>query len=208
MAERIGKLDGARRQIDTAIDLFFGGADSLSIHTLAFAAFKVLFDLYPHRLDDGFDRRLDDLLTKEHWRSMSGVANFLKHADKDPDAFLESHHAAQAMAIIGLATLMFSRLSGAFSLKMRAFDYWFDSLHSEQLGITDEDTDTARVEWFRQKRASIKALPFDDQVKVGREAYTFFLEHHEEIEKKVSEAIAQGENITQILNRELGSLLK
>jgi hypothetical protein len=88
MVDKITKIDGARRQIETAIELYFDNKDSLSVHTLAWAAFKVLFDLYPHHNSDGFDAQLDAILGKEGWQSMSGVANFLKHADSDPDAFL------------------------------------------------------------------------------------------------------------------------
>jgi hypothetical protein len=50
----IDKAEAARRQLETAIDLYFDNADSLSVHTLAFASLKVLFDLYPHRNQDGF----------------------------------------------------------------------------------------------------------------------------------------------------------
>lgn len=73
MTEPISKIDGARRQLDTAIDLYFDDADSLSVHTLAFAAFKVLFDLYPHRCGDDFAAQLEALISRDGWRVMSGV---------------------------------------------------------------------------------------------------------------------------------------
>src|SRR2546426_1851622 len=39
------KLDVAGRQINTAIELLFHGGDAISIHTLAMAAFRILYDM-------------------------------------------------------------------------------------------------------------------------------------------------------------------
>lgn len=61
----IDKAEAARRQLETAIDLYFDNADSLSVHTLGFASLKVLFDLYPHRNQDGFAAQLDGIIKKE-----------------------------------------------------------------------------------------------------------------------------------------------
>ena len=33
MADKISKLDAARRQIETAIELYFGGGDALPVYT-------------------------------------------------------------------------------------------------------------------------------------------------------------------------------
>jgi len=41
MEIQISKLEAARRQLTTAVKLFFTGGDIVSIHTLAFASFNV-----------------------------------------------------------------------------------------------------------------------------------------------------------------------
>lgn len=82
MNEPISKIEGARRQLDTAIDLYFDNADSLPTHTLAYAAFKVLFDLYPHHKSDGFAAQIDAMISKEGWRAMSGVAEHKRIRDE------------------------------------------------------------------------------------------------------------------------------
>ena len=46
MIEKIDKIEAARRQLDTAIDLYFNEGDSLSCFTLSYASLKLLFDLY------------------------------------------------------------------------------------------------------------------------------------------------------------------
>jgi hypothetical protein len=42
---RISKLDAARRQLETAINLFFYERDIVSIHTLSAAAFNIVSDI-------------------------------------------------------------------------------------------------------------------------------------------------------------------
>jgi hypothetical protein len=51
------KLDGARRQLDTAIELYFGERDLVSVHALAAAAFEVVTALRARasHSDDLFD---------------------------------------------------------------------------------------------------------------------------------------------------------
>ena len=80
MATVITKLEGARRQIDTAIELWIEGRDALSAFALAFGSLKVLLNLYSYKETDGFDKKLDKAIGDLGWRSMSGYANFLKHA--------------------------------------------------------------------------------------------------------------------------------
>lgn len=42
---RVAKLDAAKRQLETAIRLYFASADPVSIHTLTAAAYQLLLDL-------------------------------------------------------------------------------------------------------------------------------------------------------------------
>jgi hypothetical protein len=51
---KISKLDAARRQLDTAIRLYFMEGDPVSVHTLAAAAFEILKDLV--RSGQGLER--------------------------------------------------------------------------------------------------------------------------------------------------------
>jgi len=193
----ISKTEAARRQLETAIDLYFNDADSLSVHTLAFAVFKVLMDIYPHHQDDGFAAQLDDLMGKEGWKSMAGVANFLKHADRDHDAFLNRHHPAQAMSIIGLATLLYRRVAGEMTLKMMAFDSWTEELGYEELGIEEIDEDEARVEQHRQIREMLRSLPHEQMIVFARLRYNNFLADFERINKVVMDAQSEGKSFTQ-----------
>jgi hypothetical protein len=52
---RIGKLDAARRQLQTAIALWFDERDPVAIHTLSVAAYEIVHTISkqrdPHRRD-------------------------------------------------------------------------------------------------------------------------------------------------------------
>jgi hypothetical protein len=82
----VAKLDAARRQLETAITLWFHEADPVSIHTLAGAAHKLLYDIKtkaggPTMLPDADYIRPGCV---GEWRKiLSRAQNFFKHADKD-----------------------------------------------------------------------------------------------------------------------------
>src|SRR3989338_5719430 len=88
----ISKLDAAKRQLDTAIILFFKQADPVSIHTLTAAAHQVLKDIgkleniKSFLKDSGLIRKEYE---KEYLTIISEAENFFKHADKDPHKLLQ-----------------------------------------------------------------------------------------------------------------------
>lgn len=165
--------------------------------------FKVLFDLYPHRNDDGFAKQIDHMIAAEGWRSMSGPANFLKHADRDPDALLASHHPGQGMSIIGLATLLYRRISGDFTLKMRAFDFWIEQEGHDALGIEEIDTNAERAAAHKEVRDAVNVLSHDAKIFFAQKQYRDFLENYDRYVAMVDEAKAAGLTITDILDRKV-----
>jgi len=128
MTNQITKLDAARRQLDTAIKLFFDNGDSLSIHTLAYASFKILFDIYPLHKSDDFATKLDEMIRVMGWQRFNQTANFLQHADRDPSDSLNYHDADGTQAFIGFASLVYRRIAGDFTPLMRGFDCWTEIL--------------------------------------------------------------------------------
>lgn len=93
MNQKIPKLEGAERQLSEAITLYFERRDPVAIHTLSAAAHQVIYDLALKKgikaslLKDGLYIRPEK--KKEVSRKVAAAENFLKHADKDPDAVLE-----------------------------------------------------------------------------------------------------------------------
>ena len=164
----ISKLEAAGRQLDTAIKLFFDNDDSLSIHTLAHASFKILFDIYPAHSNDDFASKLDEMVRQIGWKRFNQTANFLKHADRDPSEMLRYHDAESAETLIGLATILYRRIAGDFTPLMRGFDCWTEALHPEALGIP-ADPDSEREASEKAIREAIKSGPLADRLRMGKQ---------------------------------------
>lgn len=91
--QTITKLDAARRQLATAIDLWFHDKDQVSIHTLSAAAYEIIH-AFSKKHGRGRDLLLDSLFVKDEYRGewkrlLRKGANFFKHADQDPDATID-----------------------------------------------------------------------------------------------------------------------
>ena len=91
---RISKVEAARRQLQTAITLWFTDGDPVSVHTLVFAAYEVFHSVSKSRNPNRRDLLFDTLLIKEEYRSdwskiIKKSARFFKHADRDPEDNLD-----------------------------------------------------------------------------------------------------------------------
>jgi hypothetical protein len=156
---RISKIDAARRQLDTAIELWFKDGDGLSAFTLAYASFKLLGNLYTHHGTDGFGTAIEKL-TKEKGahNAMARIANFLKHADRDPNDALAFFHPDLTVPVIGLSTLLYKNLTDSLSLKMQAFDSWTEITAADELGIPETDQNAERAAINQRVRAAPRGL--------------------------------------------------
>jgi hypothetical protein len=88
----LDKLAVAKRQIETAIRLWFENADPVSIHTLTAAAHRVVLDLLEHQGKSlaPFDSTvLKKGQEKEMKRMFREAETFFKHARDDPDKSLD-----------------------------------------------------------------------------------------------------------------------
>jgi hypothetical protein len=90
----IGKLDAARRQLHTAITLWFCEDDPVAVHTLACAAYEIIHAISlkrnPGRRDLLFDTDyIKDEYRREFNAMLKEAANFFKHADRDGDSIIE-----------------------------------------------------------------------------------------------------------------------
>ena len=87
----IQKLEAARCQLQTAIQLWFAGGDPISIHTLTCAAHQIFHDLHRHRGSqnlqfDLFDSPFVREGRRPDWiRAVKEHMNFFKHADRNPN---------------------------------------------------------------------------------------------------------------------------
>jgi hypothetical protein len=169
----ITKLDAARRQLDSAIELFFGDGDSLAIQTLAHASFRLLYDLYGKSRTDGYLARLNELLTPVGWKKLSEAPNFLQHADKDHDAALADHSAEAVVGTIGMACALYARLSFAMTPEMQAFDDWAKVTNPDLFDLpSDPDENLEPAD--RQSLRILRDSPWDVRLMTGKAALAVY----------------------------------
>ena len=129
MKIRVSKTQAAQRQADAAIRMLFSGEDPVAVHTLAMASFRVLRDLATHQGSNSFLKNTELLIRKgeeqRFWSGMHSFANFLKHADRDPDAIKENIDEKVNDAILLFVTELYSTLGNDLTPEMRALKYWF-----------------------------------------------------------------------------------
>lgn len=131
------KLDVARRQLVTAIRLFFSNGDPVSIYTLASNAWEVIDELCKGRdintVSDQTRSHLDpskDL--KAHYIN-SPYRNFFKHANRDPDGVVTGFTAKTPEAVLFLAAEDYIRLNKASPVEVQVYQFWFTAMYPEKL---------------------------------------------------------------------------
>ena len=126
--ERVTKIDAARRQLATAIMLWFTGGDSVSIYTLSHAAYEVI-----HNITKEFrthDLLFDSLMVRDEFRPQVNTmlrepANFFKHAKrgKAENPVLEFHpEISELFIFFAVCGLRYASISLAD--EERAFSIW------------------------------------------------------------------------------------
>lgn len=171
MPVQITKVEAARRQLVTAIRLFFEDADSISVYTLAHAAWEVLDALSEHR---GLTRfrgemcRANGLDEFEVKQKVSHGRNFFKHADKDPDEVLENFSDDFNDQVLLCASFDYGELADSKPMELQIFQLWYFVTHLDTaLRPELDEIITAGEELFpgigsmsrrQQKRAGLEAL--------------------------------------------------
>jgi hypothetical protein len=137
---KLHKIEVARQQIDTAIELFFGGKDYLSVVTLAAAGEEIIGNLLKraqkknmisHLID--LDRELSEGRSFEKVnQEINGFKNSLKHANQsaeDPIDVAESQE--HALAMLSRALTNYHLHEGKLTPKMEEFYVWLQEKRPE-----------------------------------------------------------------------------
>ena len=136
------KLDCAKRQLATAIRLYFYRGDPVSIHTLASAAYSIVHNLNTHR--GGAPMLKDVVLIKPEYKKFvrdkfNEDQNFFKHADRDPQKTVEFNPEASE-GFIFEASVKYHELTGEKVPSLHAFVLWKHLWRPELFEKTDEQT--------------------------------------------------------------------
>lgn len=138
----ISKLDAVKRQVETALHLYFLSRDPVSIYTLAHAAYQILVDLNKHR--GGRAMLMEDMVTiyarpnhkKEVYAKIHEAENFFKHANRDPEDTIDFSPDASE-TVLWEACLKYSELSGEQTPIMQAMNGWFQARHPDLFKYDD-----------------------------------------------------------------------
>lgn len=132
----LDKVECARRQLETALDLFFNEGDEVATHTLAFAAHKILEDIAPTQSTASMIEVLTWMARpngKLFRDKFNEAANYFKHADRDPDRTIE-FRPALTEHILYFGVDLYMRLTQKRNVTFVAFNAWFVMRHPDMFG--------------------------------------------------------------------------
>lgn len=140
---RISKLEAGKRQLETAIILYFNYGDSVSIHSLAAAAYTIFRDLSKRRGEETVTKELwqfaDEHAAKEFQRLISQPRNLFKRTGNDPNGVQELDPRITE-AVMLQAVKEYLQLTGEQPPLLKLYMLWFVTQHREIFGPHSEFT--------------------------------------------------------------------
>ena len=130
---RITKIEAAQRQIDAGIRMLFRNDDPVAVHTVAMAGFRILRDLVAQQkgLEDPIASLIKPGKEKAFWRGFNSFANFLKHANKDPDDISDGILEEANDVTLLMATTYYGLLGFDKTEEMQVLATWCLTVHPE-----------------------------------------------------------------------------
>lgn len=148
----ISKLEAAKRQLETAISLYFAYQDPVAIHTLASAAYAILNDtskiigVNPRHSRSDFIQRARPGKEKELNFYLKRYENFFKHADKDHDEIINFNPLSSEFVIFDSILIYFALTNGSTPL-MNTFYFWWRYSYRHLLRPEFRE-ELEKLEWF------------------------------------------------------------
>lgn len=134
---KMTKLDAARRQLKTAVRLYFNDEDAVSIHTLVCASHEILATLKSIKGDFPMimsDNLINEPYKKEFRRIMSAPKNFFKHADKDSDSTIDFNPKINEYFLLD-ACEAYELLTGEKEPYFIIYRAWFNAKYPEIMNL-------------------------------------------------------------------------
>jgi hypothetical protein len=174
----ITKEESARRELETAIYLFFFEGDEISIHVLASSAAQILTDVCKSKNVKSFRDILMEFVNpgyeKEASNKLKEAYNYFKHADLDTDDQLERFHPGVNGPILFSCCHdyqhAFKRTIPELPSSLLIFFLWYLAVHPEMMpnGIPATEQIFEAFDGLDQK-------PEPEQLRAGRELLHAYL---------------------------------
>ncbi len=124
----LSKLDAARRQLETAIILYFQEGDIVAVHTLACAAHEILETLNRKQggkptLKQSWENDIKPEYVKKFYRRLNAAKNFFKHADRDANQSIRFSPFESEVVILD-ASWTYRRLTTERLPLLGTFEMW------------------------------------------------------------------------------------
>jgi hypothetical protein len=169
MPLRLTKADVARRQLVTAITLFFNGDDRVSAFSLAANAWEIIDALCARAGVQSMSVQArsyvpaDKDLKRDYINSP--YRNFFKHADRDPDQSLEDFNELVLDGLLFLAVEDYLRLRQVSPIALQVFQLWYLACHPDKLS---DDRIEEVIATASSIFPNIGGLERADQIALGR----------------------------------------
>ena len=127
---QLTKISVAEALIRTAVRLFFEDDDPVPVYALANAAREILTSVGDH---EGITTLLhalsarDGMTLPELTAGSRKIANFFKHADRDPAARINFRE-DEVDAVLAVACQDFGRIAGGMPIEAQVYEVWVYSL--------------------------------------------------------------------------------
>ena len=133
----ISKLDAAKRQLETAIRLFFNNSDFVSIHTLTCAGYDILKDLakkqnITSQVQESFEKFIRADKRKEVLDKLNKPKHFFKHANiDDPESTVMFSPDRGSEFWIWDACSLYFKLTKEKPALMFTYEIWFTMMNRD-----------------------------------------------------------------------------
>jgi hypothetical protein len=144
---------------------------------LAVAGLNIVKNLAEKRVDLLFHEELKKIIRpgteNDFWKNIQRPANFLKHADRDPDAILDGGEDQDIDWTLFIACLYYKDLGYQLTPEMSALTSWHMALYKDIL--LEDEQNVFEVE---QIGKMLIGKPRAEQLKLGKEFIGHFRTHH------------------------------
>jgi hypothetical protein len=156
----IDKIDAARRQLESAVKMFFYEWDVVSQHTLISAANGILYDLAKQQGIQGSIKDSPLIWSEERKEFIKAInlpQNFFKHADQDGGKKLVFRYRLSPFYLFAAVRLLVL-LGGSVTYTVKVFLMWFQLRYPELLCFQPDEEDLRRIREDTTNPELFKAL--------------------------------------------------